>query len=82
MKYTFRIQAVTAALALCLILPLAQASVPFLGSSAAFAKKGADDKPGHDVGDDKGGRRGGKSADDKPGHDAGDDKGGRRGGRK
>ena len=42
--------------------------------------RGADDGAGHDVGDDKGGRRGGKGrgADDAPG----DDKGGRKGGKR
>src|SRR6185436_12524491 len=39
-----------------------------LPATAAFAKDGADDGPGHDAGDDHG--------DDGPGHDADDDHGG------
>lgn len=45
--------------------------------------RGADDGANHDVGDDKGGLRGGRGrgADDRPGKARGDDKGGRRGGK-
>lgn len=39
---------------------------------------GADDGPGHDVGDDHGGDRDDSSSDDGPDHDAGDDHGGDR----
>ncbi len=77
--------AFTAAIALTASIPVIQAVAPIAGTSAAFAKNGADDGPNHDVNDDKGGRRGGRHANDDKGgrhgaHHAGDDKGGRRAG--
>ena len=81
MKSKLSLTAIAAAIALTASLPVIQAATPFAGSSAAFARQDADNKPGHDADDDKGGKRGGKSADDKPGHDANNDKGGKRGGK-
>lgn len=76
--------AFAAAIALTASLPVIQAVAPIAGTSAAFAKNGADDGPGHDANDDKGGQRAGAHArDDKGGrrgaHHVGDDKGGRHG---
>ena len=47
------------------------------GAGARSTRARGDDPIGHDVGDDRGGRRG---SDDGPGHDRGDDHGGGRGG--
>jgi len=67
------------------------------GSGLLIARRGADDGPNHDVGDDRGRGRGGRGhsedssfdvnqlarrgADDGPNHDVGDDHGRGRGGR-
>lgn len=71
-----------AAIALTVALPVVQALVPAVGSSAVFARNGADDGLRHDANDDHGGQRGGHGADDGAGHDAHDDHGGQRGGKK
>lgn len=81
MKTKLSLAAIVAAVTLIAAQPVIQAVAPVTGSSAAFARQGADDKPKHDANDDKGGRHGGKSTDDKPGHDANDDKGGKHGGK-
>ncbi|SEH22127.1 hypothetical protein [Rhizobium sp. NFR12] len=81
MKTKLALTTFAAALALTASLPLVQAAVPFAGTSAAFARQGADDGPNHDANDDKGGKRGGKSRDDAATHDKNDDKGGKRGGK-
>lgn len=82
MKTKLALTTFAAALALTASLPLVQSAVPFAGTSAAFARQGADDGPNHDANDDKGGKRGGKSSDDSANHNKNDHKGGTRGGHK
>ena len=77
-------------------LDLGSADVRRGGTEQLLARRGADDGPNHDVGDDRGRGRGGRGysetvidasqmarrgADDGPNHDVGDDRGRGRGGR-